>query len=258
MNLNLEARVKYVSIQRRIQKLLEPNFNQEKFERQRAEYLICSRPCCGRTWLRVMLGHVLREKSKFELNRFNPQSLFYLHQLDQALPSIKATHELFADVSSYADKNVILLVRDPRGALFSRTKKAIKRRENLTPRDFKNTFRDVKYLTEMIQFYNDWAEHQTCAKSFIMLRYEDLVENTHQELYRVLDFMKLSPSRDALESAINNSTFDKMQKFDRRSFKFGSGKPGDFSNNLERDDLVWAEQYILNSLNPDYQYNYQS
>ncbi|MEM1292716.1 MAG: hypothetical protein AAGH67_14705, partial [Cyanobacteria bacterium P01_H01_bin.162] len=126
MNLNLETRVKYVSIQRRIQKLLGPDFNQEKFERQRAEYLICSRPCCGRTWLRVMLGHVLQEKSKFELDRFNPQSLFYLHQLDQGLPSIKATHELFADAKSYSDKNVILLVRDPRGALFSRTKKAIK------------------------------------------------------------------------------------------------------------------------------------
>ena len=258
MSFNLEFRIKYVPIQRKIQNLLGSNFNQEQFERQRAEYLICSRPCCGRTWLRVLIGHTLKKESKFELSHFNPQSLFYLHQLNPTLPSIKATHELFSDVEDYANKNVILLVRDPRAALFSRTRKKIKRCEDLTQKDFRNIFRDVKYLTRTIQFYNEWAKHQTCAKSFMILRYEDLVENTYQELHRVLSFMQLSPSREVIESAIANSTFDKMQKFDKRSFKFGSGKPRDFSNSLDQEDLGWAEQYILNSLNPVYKYNYQS
>ena len=92
----------------------------------------------------------------------------------------------------------------------------------------------------------------------MMLRYEDLVEKTHQNLKRVCNFMGLDVSDSIIASAIANSTFDQMHKFDNRSFKFRSGKSKDFITELSQEDLDWVEQQcILNPLNPFYGYTYK-
>ena len=258
MNLHLAFRIKYISILQKIQRWLNPNFNQEHFECRKAKYLIVSRPCCGRTWLRVMIGLVMKEVSKFNLDNVNPQTLFYLHQLDPSLPSIKATHQPFQGKDSYLSQRVLLLVRDPRDALLSNTTKKIKRSEKLVEENFGYIFQNNNYFNKTIEFYNVWAEHRTTPKSLMMLRYEDLVENTHQELKRVCNFMGLDASDSIVTSAITNSTFDRMHKFDNRNFKFRSGKTKDFTTELSQEDLDWVEkQCILNPLNPFYGYTYK-
>lgn len=258
MSLPFLLRLKFVAFQRKLQRWFDPNFNQEHFERQKAEYLILSRPSCGRTWLRVMIGHILKEISTADIGHVNPQTLFYLHQLDPSLPSIKATHEQFLGADSYRNKRVILLVRDPRGAVLSHTTKVIRCSSELEAKGFSEVMRSDGYLDQMIHFYNDWSEYKTIPMSFMMLRYEDLVENTHQELQRLCDFLKIQAPEHAIDLAISNSSFDKMHKFDNRSFKFRSGKAYDFKNELSRDDLEWIEQQIHQTLVPFYGYRYST
>ena len=256
MNLPLELKIKSVAFQRKIRHWLQPNFKQEKFERHNSDYLILSRPSCGRTWLRVMIGKILKASSIAGIDHINPQNLFYLHQLDTTLPAIKASHEKFLGEASYRDKKVILLVRDPRGAMLSNLTKLIKRSDELKMHDFSHLLRSSKRLDVMLEFYNDWGKYQTIPQSFMILKYEDLVENTHRELKRVCDFMGLKTSEDMLNSAIGSASFDQMHKFDTRSFKFRSGKSKDFVTELNREDLEWIEKCIDESLDPSYGYNY--
>ncbi len=266
MEIMLDFKTKQVELYNKMKlwSILNPSLTREKFEREKSDYLIISLPASGRTWLRVMIGLVFQQIGSDKVKKINPQSLFYMHQLEPSLPSIKAVHEMFLGRELYKNKNVILLVRNPKNVIISRCKKQLlKNYAGIKIRDVNNIIKTNKeYLYKIFELYNMWGENQDCAKKFMLIKYEDLQNDACQEISRVINFLNLPMlSRDILSSIVANSTFENMKKFDQQECKFTSQKNNDSIVFKELDkelDIKWINQEINQYLNPIYNYNYSS
>lgn len=74
------------------------------------------------------------------------------------------------------------------------------------------------------------------AREFLLLRYEDLVEKTEQELSKVAEFLGLHASPGALARAVELSAADKMKKLERmQSDLWGTTKEGRKDINFVRE-----------------------
>lgn len=203
-----------------------------------------------------MIGLVFKSTdSEGLLEDINPQSLYLMHQIMPELPSVKASHERFLGRHFYAEKRVILLTRDPRGALLSHVTKKLKRRSvEWDGKAFGYVLRNTNYLKDMLKLYDEWHQNSDASRDFMIIRYEDLVSDTLTELRRVFEFLELDVSDRNLTRSIQESSFDKMGRFDSRSFKFRSGKARDFRKELGEEDLQWIEGQLEGRLNPTYGY----
>ena len=257
---------KFLVLKKRIQALLNPNKNEYQREREAARYIMISRPTSGRTWLRVMIGRVFQEISG--LKTINPQNLYYLSELNSALPSIKPVHELFIfkNQEDYRNKKVILLTRDPRDALVSNWHKKQKINKQWKASSLSDFLRNSDYLDKMIELYNFWIENRDVPEDFLRVRYEDMVGNPGGELKRVMNFLGLQVSERAIAAAVEYASLDNMKKLvaggDKQPGKVGElykirqGKTGTYKEKLSTEDLAFIEQQLQERLHPSYEYNY--
>ncbi len=144
---------------------------------------IVSYPKCGRTWLRLMLGKALAYH--FGLTEVNLLELAQLAANYPKIPHIELTHdhnahyhtpsELSPLKTEYANKKVILLVRDVRDVVVSYYFEVTKRRKFLKPRRFQydgdlSSF--LRYekgsVATIITFYNIWAANRHLPTDFLL------------------------------------------------------------------------------------------
>lgn len=211
-------------------------------------YLI-SFPKCGRTWLRLMIGHVFVQV--FSLS--DPEILKKMLQLEKlaflnpAVPRIKIVHddaphfkkpdELVTSKVEYRQKKVIILIRDPKDAIVSAYFEQKKRAamwnekikisgledpksvvERLKPYDKSITefvYEEVGSLNTFIAYYNIWAANRDYVKDMLIVRYEDMHRRPGDELQRVLEFMGVySVDTGIIDGAIQYTRFDNMRKME--------------------------------------------
>ena len=236
--------------------------NKYKRERAAAEYIMISRPTAGRTWLRVMIGNVMKLSSMDSaLDDINPINLYYIHQLCPDLPSIKPVHELniFEDEEFCKQKKVLLMTRDPRDHIISYWKK--KQRAQSTKEkdtDFSWYLRNNPRFEQMIKLYDFWSKNKHLPKDFAIVRYEDLLVDTYSELEQVCHFFGLKPTPEMLERSIELASFRKMKKMDNigASHKVRQGRSGFYKEVLSDEDLDFIEQQLSQRLDPSYGYSY--
>jgi hypothetical protein len=124
----------------------------------------------------------------------------------------------------------------------------------------------------MLRYYSVWAAQRHVPSQFLLLRYEDLRENTARELRRVCDFVGLPAVTDAtIAKAVEFASFEQMRKReaarpadgtplapgkqgDQESFKTRRGKVGGYSDYLTPDDAAWLDERIRRELDPFYGY----
>ena len=129
----------------------------------------------------------------------------------------------------------IYIVRDPRNVITS-----VKNHYSLSSYDEaqKFIFKDDQILAltdrqkalyvkskifPLTQYVGSWKTHylswKNMKKNYLLVRYEDLMENTKSEFTKIADFvgnlLKLKFTEDQLENAINLSSFDKLEKMER-------------------------------------------
>ena len=129
----------------------------------------------------------------------------------------------------------IYIVRDPRNVITS-----VKNHYSLSSYDEakKFIFNDKQILAlsdrqknlyvksgifPLTQFVGSWKSHylswQNMKKNYLLVRYEDLVENTKSEFTKITDFvgnlLKLKFTEDQIDNAINLSSFDKLEKMEK-------------------------------------------
>ena len=56
-----------------------------------------------------------------------------------------------------------------------------------------------------------WYENKEVPVDFLLVKYEDLVQNGIEELLRINNFLNLDVSRDNVKKVYFNSTADKMR-----------------------------------------------
>jgi hypothetical protein len=243
-------------------------------------YLV-SFPGCGRTWLSLLIGKVLVDElapgadpgDLVELGRKHARAgVPRIRQVHDGDPQLKRADELERDKSRFADKIVILLVRDPRDAAISYYFEGKKRRgraTTATPGEFLRG--PVGGIDTVIAYYNIWAENRGVPKRFCLVRYEDLKRDPVGELAKVMAALGRNPDRAVLEAAVEFAKFDNMRKLeeqgtghralrrtaatgaaagDNDAFKTRKGKVGGYREYLSADELADIDARIADRLSP--------
>jgi hypothetical protein len=79
-----------------------------------------------------------------------------------------------------------------------------------------------EFLSDTTNEYGSWSENVASwlatrqgSNSFLLLRYEDMVAHTHNELAKVAAFLGVSADVERIERAVQNSSADTMRKLEK-------------------------------------------
>jgi hypothetical protein len=216
-------------------------------------YLI-SYPKSGRTWLRLMLGYALVKHFGIQSQDIEPRmiNVTKLADLQSGIPRIEVTHEgtphripsedIPSSKETYRDTDVILLVRDPRDTAvsnhFHRIRESAQfRRYGGTEPPYLGTMQEsirdrIGGIESILHFYDLWAANTHVPRRMLVVRYEDVWQDSQRELKRVLDFVGLSDvSSDTIAEAVSYTSFDNMRKLELTDgLKADALRPGDIEN----------------------------
>lgn len=252
------------------------------FSHLNTDVFLISFPKCGRTWLRLMIGKALAD-----IYGTGQQELLNLKRMARTkpeIPSIEVVHEDHPDYKApselaprkteFADKRVIFLVRDPRDVVVSLyyQKKHREKNSGEIP-DISEFIRREKGSAEsIIQYYNIWMANKKIPRDFLLIRYEDMIEDPVRELGRVMDLLKLRDvTEDILRKAAEFASFDNMRSMEKtnamnsgelkprepdreQSYKTRKGKVGGFRNELSTDDISFLDELVTQRLDPSLGY----
>ena len=222
-----------------------------------ASTLLISYPKSGRTWLRMMLAKLMMSTYKEAKN-----------DRHEIFPSL---HDSYKEVKArfkedYKDLNIIFLHRHPADTVISYFK------EMTT-----NTLSGVYYagtmseclrnerhgLNRVIEYNNMWVRKHKNFNRFLMLSYYMLHKNPFACLAAITQVVELPTIKEAIEEAIEYSTFDNMKKIEKgegdnllEHYKgnFGVepgrvrvGKYNNYHNILSEEDIKYVEECMKNS-----------
>lgn len=255
-------------------------------------YLI-SYPKCGRSWLRLMVGRAI----SLHYSLPEDEKILFLDgrvKLHPEVPKISVVHddrpmlktpaELETNKHRFRDKKVIFLVRDPRDVIVSSYFEMVKRGQMFGQNPYQT--REAHFegsLTEFIdrqcggfdtilKFYNIWADNRRVPEGFLLVRYEDIKQDAHIELGRVLEFLGLDEvSDEIIDQAVNYASFENMRRLeesgrfnsgilspadkeDRDSYKTRKGKIGGYQDYLTEDEIRSLNAKMRQVLNGYYGY----
>jgi hypothetical protein len=225
---------------------------------ERAQTCVVSFPKSGRTWLHVMLARLAHgAQAPFVLDV--PGVLFTHDDAD------KPAQPLRTDFERYAERKVVLLVRDPRDVLVSyfahRT-----RRDRTYVGPLSAFVREPGYgAARIADFLAAWWAHRAVPRGFLLVRYEDLHADPRKELERLARFVGLPHGDAELEEAATFAAFDRMVEMeragvfadrrlraadarDRESYKVRRGEVGGWVTALTPEDAAWVSAVMARTL----------
>jgi hypothetical protein len=247
--------------------------------------LIVSIPKSGRTWLRVLL-HTYYSKLLGSHEPINSQDRFedgrpayyFTHDLYEHQTIASPLHRLrgrFLIPPDERRNRILLLARDPRDVMVSlyfqntRREKASRRYKA----DISTMLDDpILGVDRVIQVMNHWMqEWGSRDEGFLLARYEDWQADPWAHFSAAIRFMGgIDPDDAALEAAIGESRFDRMQERERQtsdgpravrpgdpsdpdSYKARRGKVGGYRDYLSDTDINRIET-AMRALDPRFGY----
>jgi len=220
-------------------------------ELRRADVVVAAFGKSGRTWLRVMLSDVSR-LSKADSDDMLQSSggsagrnasrprIFFTH--DNYIQDYTGNRDSKAD---FADRRVLLLVRDPRDVTVSqyfqwkhRMKRTKTRVNHFPPKGTEVSIYDFvmnpRYgLERCVRFLNLWAREAERVPGLLVIRYEDLRREPVEHLSQIVAFLGIDASPQVIEQAVKESSVENMRKREASNtslFAGGRLKPGDRDN----------------------------
>ena len=226
---------------------------------------LVSYPKSGRTWLRYLLSSYIariaaldfapdlqttfRVLPNFDLDKRRGLPAFVGKSGKFPLPLIAVSHRMF-EPAFFADKPVVLLLRDPRdvcvSAYFHQT-----RHKNRFSGSMPEFIGDEQFgLPSIISYHNSWARGLAGRQSLVV-SYEDMSQDIMSTASRVLSFLDLPIDESLLAAAIDEARFDSMKRAeqttripahsydptDEESARVRKGKVGGFADYLSADDV---------------------
>jgi len=220
----------------KIQYLAKLLFGQELAGRSFAVYpddtFLVSYPRSGNTWTRFLIANLRYPNTQVSFTTIDELIPDACSQTKGSLkrsprPRLIKTHEYFDP----RYKKVIYIVRDPRDVVLSQYKWFLKCRalndgypmEEFVPR----------FLQGDMSIYGSWGENvgswiatRYASKDFLMLRYEDLVQDTARELQRVVSFLALDAKEADLIRAAELSSAARMREMEKSEGEVWVGTRG--------------------------------
>ena len=213
---------------------------------------IASYPKSGNTWVRSFLSNYLSDKEDFNfkqlknIKKFPREYLFKELNVNQNNPSDIAanwipmqnivnlknkltylkTHNAMMTINNHkftdADNTngFIYLVRDPRDVLISYTSHmsvSLEETLNIMTSDLAHSKEDKVIMSTWANHYNSW-KNSNFPK--IIIRYEDLVENTQDSFNKIISFLNkinnVPINKEKIKKCILNSSFDNLKKLEQK------------------------------------------
>ena len=185
------------------------------------DVFLTSYPRSGNTWTRFLVGNLVHtEEPVTFLNVERLVADMYKHG-DRYLrhlphPRILKSHEVFDP----RYKRVIYIVRDPRDCAISNYFWEMKQRsfnDQMPIQEFLPNWLDGKIWDRL----GNWADHVTSWLStrgghegFLLLRYEDMIEDPARELMKVSKLLGIEQSIERCKRAAELSSADRMRKLE--------------------------------------------
>ena len=178
-------------------------------------YYFITFPKSGRTWVKSFLANYYA--CWLDLPLFYDFAPLWRGGRRVCVPRIIFTHaehrnEPLEKINQFMNrvsgKRVVLLVRDPRCTVFTYYFRLVKRMQDgyvasMTLQEF---IRDPELgLPRIVRFMNDWYNNRENFTAFIMLRYEDCVEQPHIQYARLLQFLATELDETCIKQALNCS-----------------------------------------------------
>jgi hypothetical protein len=182
---------------------------------------VVSYPRSGNTWTRFLIANLVAGAEAVDwsnIERHVPD--IYLNQDPQlrALPRPRylKSHEAFRP--DY--RRVVFIVRDPRDVALSYFH--FLRKSNRLAADAPVSAFLPSFLAGEVDAYGSWGENvgswlgaRRGTPGFIVVRYEDLLENAEAQLARVAEMLKLPADNGQLRRAVENSRADRMRDLEQ-------------------------------------------
>lgn len=190
------------------------------------DFFLVSYPKSGNTWVRILVANLLQEDnneiSLHNIGDYLPDT-YIIDQLNSYQKkengginntkiNIYKSHDPY--ISYFKDKKVLYIARDGRDAITSYFY-YLKARKKNNPS-----------IKELINGSNsmpigNWGDHirgwinGKCAAKLIV-RYEDLLNDTSKELNRIAHFLSLKVSVEQINSAVQKSEFQRLKLLEKK------------------------------------------
>jgi len=199
----------------------------DRAERDFAVYpddtFVVSYPRSGNTWTRFLIANLVYPEKNVGFTNIEKLIPDTSSQSNRALkstprPRIIKTHEYF----DHRYRKVIYIVRDPRDVALSYY-------------DFQRKYMQIddafpleQYVEDFVQGrlisidWGTWAENVSSwiytrgkSKNFLLLRYEDMMQDTTRELTRIAQFFGIEAAPTRLQEVIDRSSADRMRELEK-------------------------------------------
>lgn len=186
------------------------------------DVFIVSYPKSGNTWTRFLIGNLIHPQSPADFSNINliipdPEGLSKRQLARMPRPRYIKSHQYFDP----RYKNIIYVVRDPRDVALSQYHFHRKRKllqDGASIEEFISRF-----VAGKTSPYASWGENVASWMStrgdrpgFMLLRYEDMIENTIRELAKVAHFIGLQASQEQLAQAVARSSVHEMRRLEQK------------------------------------------
>jgi hypothetical protein len=181
---------------------------------------LVSFPKSGNTWTRFLIANLLHaeEPANFgNIDRLVPESEgLTRNQLAKVpRPRILKSHEYF----DARFRKVVYIVRDPRDVVVSQFHFFRKRRRIADDSSIVQFV--LRFVAGETCDYGSWGTNVASwlvarqhSPNFLLLRYEDMVARTAEELTRVASFLDLKATPELVGQAVERSSADQMRKLE--------------------------------------------
>ena len=189
------------------------------------DVFIVSYPKSGNTWTRFLIGNLIYQDEPVTFTNVESRlPSLYVHsdRKLRKLPRILKSHDCFDP----RYKTVIYIVRDPRDVLVSAYHYAIKLGvvpENRRIDEFVPALLDGSFESGVLvnPRFGSWYDNVASwlamkqNRKFLLLRYEDMLDDPERELARVADFLGLEATPERLARAVRLSSADYMRELEK-------------------------------------------
>ena len=182
---------------------------------------LVSYPKSGNTWARFLIANLVRPHEKIDfsnVNRVIPGTEVTRNRdlMRTPRPRIIKSHQYFDP----RYPRVIYIVRDPRDVVVSQYH--FQRKRNVVADQYPLSEYVGRFVAGQTSFYGSWGEHVASwlatrhgRPGFLLLRYEDMVEDTARELSKVASFLGLSSTPEMILQAVERSSADRMRTLEK-------------------------------------------